>query len=556
VSHVPFKLWRIAVAAMVAATLALSGRYSTSAHGVTRASLPTLSLYYMEGEAHWIHTLDPAFVTDATSIDTLNLTQANLVKLLPDGKIAPGLAHWKVGKDHKTYTFTLRSHLRFSNGDPLTAKDVVWSITRALKKSTGSPVAMLYLGHIVGAADLNSGKSNTLTGIKILNSRQIQIKVDEPIAFFLKTLSYPTADVLDPKVTTGTPNTYLTTTCTADVGAGPFRFVCRNKRSDYSSYYPSGSTPRINLEPNPYFYGKKPHIDVTIPAVPTQDVDYKNFLAGGTNTTSLPAAAMSQWRGKPGYYEYPASAVEYLTPDLTTAPFDNVHCRLALAYAIDRNTINNKILHGAQKTTYAVVPRGMLGYYGGKNNPHYDLPKARKELAQCPGGVKNVQVAYAGVATDVDNEFAAISAMAAKAGMEITLKKLQLNDWYNVLGQPLAKSEVQLADNGWIEDYPDPQDYCSLLLHSGSPYNVGGFDNKQYDRLVDTADVTYNAKKRAQLYEKAQNIVIGSGAWITIGNAVGHALVKPYVHGLVGGEAYAFLVAKNNDWSQVTIGKH
>jgi ABC-type oligopeptide transport system substrate-binding subunit len=425
-----------------------------------------------------------------------------------------------------------------------------------LKKSTGSPVAMTYLGHIAGAADLNSGKTNALQGVKVLSSRQLQITVDEPVAFFLKTLSYPTGDVLDSRVTKGTPNSYLTTTCSADVGAGPFRFVCRNGGTGYSSYYPTGSTPRINLQPNPYFYGKKARINITIPAVSAQDVDYKNFLAGGTDTTSLPAPEIAKWRGKPGSYEYPASAVEYITLDESTPPFNNVHCRLAVAYAIDRDTINNKILHGAQKTTYTVVPRGMLGYYDGKNNPHYNLAKAKQELAQCPGGVKNVQVAYASVASDADNEFAAITAMLGNAGMNVTVKKMALNDWYNILGQPLSKSDVKMADDGWVEDYPDPQDYCSLLLHSGSPYNVGGFNNKQYDKLVDQADMTFNTKKRATLYQEAQHIALSSGAWISIGNTVGHALVKPYVHGLVGSEAYAYLVAKNNDWSQVTISKH
>ncbi|MGH2390824.1 MAG: ABC transporter substrate-binding protein, partial [Chloroflexota bacterium] len=94
----------------------------------------------------WVKTLDPAQVTDASSMYMVNLLYSGLVKLDGKNNVVPDLAAAMptISADHKTYTFKLKPNLKFSDGTPVVAADVVSSITRALSKAEAGPSAMLY----------------------------------------------------------------------------------------------------------------------------------------------------------------------------------------------------------------------------------------------------------------------------------------------------------------------------------------------------------------------------------------------------------------------------
>jgi oligopeptide transport system substrate-binding protein len=544
----------------VAMTLILSAALPTSAHPVSRPaqqSLPVLKLDYFAGaNGQLAKTLDPALVTSATAADTIAMVNANLVHILPNNEVAPDLAsHWAVSKNRKVYTFTIRPNARYSNGHYVAAADVKYAIERALAPATASSVAMTYLGAIVGTKDYSAGRASSVSGVKILGKRVLQITLVKPYAYFLKTLTYPTADALDPEVMRGKiaapTGNFLTSNCPGNQGAGPFKFKCFG-----DAFYPSGQTPSYSMVPNKYYYGRKPHIQVVLPAISTIDVGYKTYLEGSIDATAIPTAFISKWEGKSNeFIKYNTSIVAYYTPNQHTAPFDDRHCRLAVAYGIDRDTIVKKILHGAPRAIYTIVPPGFLGYYSGKDNPHFNLKKAKAEFSKCGARNTPVKLTYATGSSDADNQHIAIADMLKRVGFNASTKPISLNDWYGVVSQPLDRTETQLVRNGWQQDYPDPQDYVSLLLRSDQDYNIGGFHNATFDRLVDRADIEANSKQRAQLYIKAQHLAISDGAWITMTNAVGRHLIKPHVHGLVGTVAYGDLVPKNYDWSLVSVDR-
>jgi hypothetical protein len=107
-----------------------------------------------------------------------------------------------------------------------------------------------------------------------------------------------------------------------------------------------------------------------------------------------------------------------------------------------------------------------------------------------------------------------------------------------------------------VEDYPDPQDYCTLLLRPGYPRDIGEWNNAQYNSLVDRGEVTFNRGVRQQLYIQAQHIALSQRAWISVGQATDYAMVKPYVHGFVGSEAFYELIPRGNNWANITISPH
>ncbi|GAC1326507.1 MAG: peptide ABC transporter substrate-binding protein [Chloroflexota bacterium] len=544
----------LGIATAFSAGLVLSSHAPASQARGAHASMPTLRLNYLSvNKGKLAKTLDPALVTSATAADIIDLVQANFVKISTNNKILPDLATWTVSKNHKVYTFTIRKGAKFNDGKPITAQDAVWSMTRALLPSTASDVASSYMGFIKGATELNTGKATTLTGVKAIGKNKVQISLTQPIAFFLYTLSYPTADILEKSAlegkTASATGNYLSTNCPANNhGAGPFKFVCSG-----NDFFPSGQTPSYSLVPSKYYYGKKARVKLYMRVGPDLDTEYKDYQAGGLDMTGIPTADIARWRGNKQFIQFASSRVRYMTPNTTTAPFSDVHCRMAVQYGLDRETVVRTILHNAEKTLYGVVPQGFLGYVNLKKYIGYNPAKAKSEFQKCALKSTPVTLKYATGSTDVDSEYAAFSQQLQAVGFNIKLAPLAANDWLTVVGQDLNKTNTQITANGWQQDYPDPQDYIELLLKSDQNYDIGKWKNATFDKLAAKADTEFNKTKRAALYAQAAKIAVTQGAWIPLTNSVGHDLIKPYVHGLTGTVAYADLVPVGQDWSKVTV---
>src|SRR5579875_1255413 len=164
------RLASIASAVVIVAVIAGCGSNSSngnssnsSSNSGNGSSMATLNTGMNFGD-QWVKSLDPAVLPDSLSIDNVNLIEGNLVQTsYPSLKTVPQLAsHWTLSKNKKVWTFYINKNAKFSNGDPVTAQDAVWSWTRALTPSEKSTVAMLYMHDMVGAAAVNSGKATTI----------------------------------------------------------------------------------------------------------------------------------------------------------------------------------------------------------------------------------------------------------------------------------------------------------------------------------------------------------------------------------------------------------
>ncbi|GAC1445506.1 MAG: ABC transporter substrate-binding protein [Chloroflexota bacterium] len=542
----------IGVALLVAGGLFVTASVPSSAQP-SRTSLPTLRL----------PTGGPIDVVEGSFVGFTGSVNAALVQLLPSGKVVPDLATWTTSTNHLVYTFTIRHTARFSNGHSVTAQDAVFSLKRFIAFSKGPTSPLTYAGLIQGVVPFSSGKTKTLSGIKVLDRYRLQITLTKPAAYFLGALT-TFSTVFDPAVVAGKSlgsprdhfkTNYLDTTCTGNQGAGPFEFVCHDHSSTLHSFY-SGHTRKYTLVPNPYYYGRKPRIRLELfgGLGDTSFNSYKAYLAGKLDFTYfIPPAFLNRWKSKSTeYHEFPTLNTIFITPNVHLAPLNDIHCRLAVAYALDRDVLANTISGGQVRATYALVPRGMLGYYAGKDNPHFNPAKARSELARCPSRTIPLELKYF---VGAKNLYTAIGTMLSAVGMNVVLKPLPNTEWFTTVTNPLDGSHTQLVQFGWAADYPDPQDYCSVFLRSGAPLNYGGWHNTAYDRLVDTADVNPNRTERAHLYIRAQHLALSQGALITLFNERNWFLTKPYVHGLVASVINP-PVPKHSDWANVSVSKH
>jgi oligopeptide transport system substrate-binding protein len=500
-------------------------------------------------------TFDPADVTDSQSIMVMYMTYGNLVKFDSNNKVIPDLASgWKISNGGKTYTFTLRD-TKFSDGKPVTAADVVYSIDRALnpKADAGqgpSPVASLYLGHIVGVSSYK-GKGD-VSGVKALNSKTVQFTLDSPISFFLQTLSYPTADIVEK----GTPVAGLVTTnpMKNQVSSGPFKI---------SAYRENSS---LTLVPNTGYYNYK-NIKLTridMPFIKDQGTEYAAYESGQVQIGYVPTSRLKAAKMMPDFHSSPILAIDYITYNMAEAPFNNKNLRLAMSYAINRDLINNDVLHGFQKTIYSVVPQGIPGYdESGKNYvPSYNMGKAKMYLALAKKEMgskfpSTVTIKYQNVGPDVRNEYTELQYEWKQLGVNVNVQGVTFNEWLKLVAKPTTSLNFTgsgpWVENLWIDDYPDAQDFTTNLLTSDSVYNVGNYNSSQFNSLTNQA-LTATGSARDQLYVKASRVALNDVAWSMIGQETTNwRWDQTHIKGMAVWTSTNNPEPKNFDWTGVDV---
>jgi ABC-type oligopeptide transport system substrate-binding subunit len=143
---------------------------------------------------------DPARASGVEQFFLASLLYSGLVRFGPDLHVIPDLAVSipTISGDGSSYTFTVRRDARFSDGTRCTARDVAFSLARALMPSTHSTLARRYLGEIRGAGAVESGTQRSLAGVQVLNRLTLRIRLSHPDANFLEKLAFPTSFVLEP----------------------------------------------------------------------------------------------------------------------------------------------------------------------------------------------------------------------------------------------------------------------------------------------------------------------------------------------------------------------
>src|SRR5947208_8627647 len=132
-----------------------------------------------------IGVLDPAQGPDSISAIAVGMIYTGLVKFDKDLNVVPDQATWVISPDNKVYTFTLKPGITFSYGTPITAQAYVYTLTRALLPEVKSPIALFFLGPILGSDDVSNGKTKTLAGVKAIDNNILQITLKQPAAYFL-----------------------------------------------------------------------------------------------------------------------------------------------------------------------------------------------------------------------------------------------------------------------------------------------------------------------------------------------------------------------------------
>jgi ABC-type transport system substrate-binding protein len=468
-------------------------------------------------------TLDPAKVQDIETTDLLSNVFEGLVAYDENNRIVGRVAEsWKGSDGGRVWTFAIRKNAKFHNGRAVTAEDVKWSLERACAKSLSSPTAANYLRDIVGVDDVIEGRSETISGIKVLDPQSIQFSLDKPRAYFLGKLTYPCAFVLA-KESTGASQI---NDVKAAVGTGPFRLT------------KFAVDQQVELEANKDYYLGAPKLTrIVRPIILDASTRMNKYKTGELDMLTIQRQEIKAVENdaalKPQLKYQPRPAVFYVgLNQINYPPFKDARVRRAFAMAIDRRRICEDLLEGMPQAHGMIAP-GVIGYRENYQGLPYDPVAAKKLLAEAgyPDGKGLPPLQFVFRATTPDSQ-------RVSEGVEGSLRqnlnfplKMQSLEWGAFL-DARNKGRLQSYFLSWYADYLDPQNFLSFLLTSDSPQNHDGYKNPEFDRLCELGDTTIDEPQRLKYYQQAEDVLINDGARVPIYFGRDAILISPRVHGL------------------------
>ena len=518
---------------------ACGGGNSTTTTSSTRAAKQVLTFPNV-GTAD-IAVMDPAQGPDSNSAIAVGMIYSGLVRFDKNLNIIPDQATWTISPDRKTYTFTLKSGITFSDGTPVTASTYVYTLTRALAPDVKSPISPLFLGNIVGAADLNNGKTTTLSGVKALNDTTLQITLSKPAEYFLQVLASSVSFALNSKlIGQYGQNDWTNHVVGNGIGTGPFMV----KEWDHNT--------KMVLVPNPHYYGAKVQLsEVDMLFINNLNTAFKSYQARQYDFTwniappDLPAA-----RRLPGYINQSQLETDMLFFDNTKPPFNNVAVRQAFAYAINKPALAKLVFNNSVLAAPTIIPPGMPGYQQNYPGLAFDTAKAKSLLQSAYPDVSKVPtVTFAYPNSQVSPQLGqALQQMwQAALGVQVKLQGVDLAS-YNT---ETSKHQIQFGFTQWGADFPDPYDWLALNLLSTAPNNNGQWSNAEFDATIAQAENS-SGQQRLDLYNKAEQLAITGVGWLPIDHQTMSAIVPSYVHGVsLNGTGLYF-----GDWSDVYLLQH
>lgn len=472
--------------------------------------------------------VDPHKARSTQAGDILRDLYEGLLSHSATGELVPGVAEeWTISDDGLTYTFTLREDARWSNGDPVTADDFVFSLQRLVDPETAAFYSNL-VGDIVNASAIVAGElPPTELGVEAEDERTLVIRLQRPVPYMLGLLTYLSTY----------PVHRASLEAHGDEAFRPGNLVS-NGAYVLEAWAP-GSL--LSLRRNEHYWNNADTaIDVVRYHVVVQELTQLNrFRAGELHVTdTVPPDAFAEVREKyaENLHIAPYLGVHYYGFNLTRPLFrDNPAIREALSLAIDREVLVERITGRGEQPAYSWVPPGVDNYEPRRMNYADETQEvrnthARRLLAEAGYGPDNpLEIELRYNTSDTQRRMAvAIQAMWNDVlGVETTL----VNEEFQVLLANMRAAEVtEVFRSSWIGDYNDAHTFLSIF-ESGNPSNMTRYSNAEYDDLMQRAANEVNPDHRRLLLEEAERVLLADHAAIPVYFIVSKHLVADAVRG-------------------------
>lgn len=448
-------------------------------YGPARAAEGTLRVGFVDGP----EGLDPAYAVVGASHQIIDLVYSGLTKLDNNANPVPDLAEsWTIDSTGTVYTFQLRAGVKFHDGTPLTADDVVYTFQRLKNPKTG----YAYATQVESIAD-----------VKALGPLTAQFTLSKPTGPFLTFLAFPGNFIVPKHLAMSGPS--LTS---HPVGTGPFKFV---------SYSPDRE---LILEANQNYYMPGiPRVEKLDIKYIADDTERANALLGGNidfasrvgtkdydNIVATPGFAGTEEVGGRWFW--------IMTQD-ETPPTNNPLVRLAISYAIDRQAMVDTLFFGhARPILGGPIPSWSWAYDKSTNiiPLHGDIDRAKALLKQAgyPNGVR-ITMILGSTWQNLVEQGPLIKAMLARAGIDVTLTSMENPRYMDLVW---SKGDYQISNMFWLSPLADPDDFTYLNYRCGSGMNPQKFCDPKLDALLQQARYTNDKAARKALYTQATELLL------------------------------------------------
>lgn len=472
-------------------------------------------------------SLDPQMIQGVPGQHIAQQLFEGLVNQDANGKTIPGVASSWENKDNKVFTFHLRDDAKWSNGEPVTAKDFVFAWQRLVAPETASPYAYyLQLTSIENVDDIVNGKKSPETlGVKAVNSHTLQVTLAKPIPYFVKMMAnaavFPTYAPAIKKW--------------GDKWTQPDHIVT-NGAYTLKKWVVNG---RIVMERNSNYWNDAKTVinQVTFLPISDQVSAMNRFEAGEVDMTyEVPNEQFKHLKqSSPESLKVTGFLCNYYYDfNVNKPPFNDVRVRKALSYAIDRDIITKYVTGKGEQPLYNFTPSATEGYTAPKLSyaslaQSDRLAKAKalmKEAGFGPDGKKlDVTILY-NTSANHKKIALAVGQMWKAIGVNVMLEN---QEWKTFL-QTRQSHNYMVSRDAWCGDYNEASTFMTLLM-TGNAQNNSGYSNPKYDALLTKALNTTDDAARNQLYADAEKYIAEDVPVAPVYSYVNARLVKPYVGG-------------------------
>jgi oligopeptide transport system substrate-binding protein len=452
--------------------------------------------------------LDPHIVSSVGDSNILRALFEGLVAYHPTNDMLhePGVAErWEANEDFSEWTFYLRKNAKWSNGDPVTAHDFIYSYNRILHPEMAAPYSsMLYF--LKNAEEFNKGeiKDFSKVGVKAKGDFTLTCKLKGPTPYFPDVVKHTTwlpvhgptiekfGNITDPYTEWQKPGNHVSN------GA----FILTAWR--INAYVKVRRNPNYwdaeNVKPNGIDF--KP-----IDNVFTEEKAFRNGLLHYTYVLPENLIAKYNEAGDPRLRTETYAGSYFYRCNVDQAPTDNVNFRRALAYAIDQETIVEFVTRGGQQPAYGFTPPSKAGYDPPKIIA-FNPERARlylKEAGYKSGSdvpeftvIINTSEAHKSIAVAIQDMW--------KKHLGIEKVKIENQEW-KVFQQTVHDTNYEVSRAGWIGDYVDPNTFLSMWV-SGDSNNNTGWSNAEFDRLMEESGFISDPTQRYETLKEAERILL------------------------------------------------
>ncbi|MBI4279086.1 MAG: peptide ABC transporter substrate-binding protein [Armatimonadetes bacterium] len=448
-----------------------------------------------------------------------------------DGKITMlGATAHKVSDDRRTYTFTLRKDIKWSDGTAVTAHDYVFSYQRALDPKTAN-INVSSLVELKNGKAFNGGqlKDPNQLGVKALDDYTLQITLEGPAGWFLRAIAVDTAWFPVPRHAV-TRHGEKWTEAENIVANGPF--TIQSWRHDQ----------QMVLVPNPQYWRDKPVVRVLITM--TNDPSSTSLPAyetGEVDWAWAPLTQLNQLRQHPVLskeLKFATQTATWFTVfDVTTPPFSDARVRRAFYVTLDRQRLTQGFLQGAYRPAASLIPPGQPGHTD-KLPMAGGVQEGRRLMAEAgfPDGRGFPTVTYTTPNLAEDRVVAEALQQMWKQALNVNLQiELLERRAFQSWRAARRTQPYHLHYGGWTGLSGDPVEFHNGMLSSVVDRQNHKWRNGRYEEWIGRGAMELDVQKRADFYQRAEQIVAQDVPVIPWGYKVKPYLIKPHVRGFETG---------------------